>query len=116
MYLWVNWQKCTNNGLVLTKGEVRVNQQEIIEKMEELMEAMEKKEETDELRFGDIVECQWGQTKFKAIFLYENKYNSDDHYFVLEKDNHCPQKLGIEWTLTKTGEHADLQGMLEKYC
>lgn len=116
MYLFVNWKKCTDGGLVLKKGEVRVNQQEIIEKMEELMEAMEEKEQTDKLCFGDIVECYCRPSKFKAIFLFENKDSEDLHYWVLNRDSDCPQTLNSDWKLTKTGEHIDLQGMLDTYC
>lgn len=80
------------------------------------VEAYEKKkkeeEEAKKIVFGDVVECKGLVNTYIGIFVSE----IDDKYAVLMND--CNKELQLltksNWTLTKTGKHFDIQGMLDE--
>lgn len=65
-------------------------------------------------KLGDVVVIEYGSyAKEKVIFLWEGK----DEYDVLFPDTECPLQVlikGLVKSITKTGEHLDIRGMLDK--
>lgn len=95
-----------------------MNKKDIIEKLQGIIEELEAEEEIKtELKRGDIIECTniASQDTFKAIYYGTTHYPTD--IWVLMHNYDAPQSLSATvYIIKKTGEHIDLQGMLDTYC
>lgn len=60
---------------------------------------------------GDKVSCVGGMYSFDGIFYGE----TDDNYWVLDKENVAPQKIpkNGKWFLLKYGTHVDIDSLLD---